>query len=458
MPVRPNKGLVGLVLLGALVFQFFYPSVLLAAGPASEAERARLEAELAAQEREIAIQTALLAAKQKETATVTGEIKLLQSQIAQAQKSIAAKKAAISRLTDGIAVRTVRINTLNGEIADRQDSLAELLRQTRESDIVSLPEIMLSGRSFSDFFRSVDAFRFVEKSLETAFESLRGAQDKARAEQTALAAERDEAEEAQLAIEAERARVAQKERERQAVLTVTKGQEAAYAKVLAEKQKRAAEIRAALFALRDSAAIPFGDALAFATTASQKTGVRPAFILAILQQESNLGQNQGSCLLASLETGDGVGKNTGTFFEQVMKAPRDTAPFQSITSRLSRDWKSTPVSCPIGGSKYYVGRGFGGAMGPAQFIPSTWELTKNQVGGYLGLQGDQVDPWNPGHAIMSSAAYLGNLGAKNGNYTSEIKAACKYYGSGGSNCTYGKQVMAKANTIQTTMIDPLQNI
>jgi membrane-bound lytic murein transglycosylase B len=67
------------------------------------------------------------------------------------------------------------------------------------------------------------------------------------------------------------------------------------------------------------------------------------------------------------------------------------------------------------------------------------------------------DPWNAPDAFMASALFLKELGGVNGSYTAEIKAACKYYGTGGSACAYGKQVMARVSKIQTTMIDPLQN-
>lgn len=166
-------------------------------------------------------------------------------------------------------------------------------------------------------------------------------------------------------------------------------------------------------------------------------------------------------MVNNVDTGDGVGKNTGTVFEKVMKSPRDTVPFQNITSRLGMSWANTPVSCPLG-VKYSSSRGYGGGMGPSQFIPSTWELFKNKVGTAVGVSGDQADPWNPEHAFMATAVYMQELGATSGSYTAERNAACKYYS--GSSCStsrkppnapYGDSVMKIASSIQTTMIDPL---
>jgi membrane-bound lytic murein transglycosylase B len=101
-------------------------------------------------------------------------------------------------------------------------------------------------------------------------------------------------------------------------------------------------------------------------------------------------------------------------------------------------------------------------MGPSQFIPSTWELFKKRLGSALGLNADSVNPWNPEHAILATAVYLADLGAANGGATAERNSACRYYS--GSTCSpnrkpansfYGDQVMAKAQNIQFTMIDPL---
>jgi membrane-bound lytic murein transglycosylase B len=91
-------------------------------------------------------------------------------------------------------------------------------------------------------------------------------------------------------------------------------------------------------------------------------------------------------------------------------------------------------------------------MGPAQFIPSTWVIFEPRLKDSLGRDSN---PWNAEDAFMASAMYLSDLGADSKTYSGEIKAACKYYGTGGSNCSYGKSVMQLKAGIQND-IDYLQ--
>ncbi len=236
------------------------------------------------------------------------------------------------------------------------------------------------------------------------------------------------------------------------MLSISKNKESEYQKVLADKAKQKAAILSALFSLRDTGAIPFSKALEYANEASKATGVRPAFILAILTQESNLGTDQGSCLVTDMTTGEGMSSRTKKVFKNVMHPTRDIPPFRTITASLGRDPAKTLISCPIGGI------GYGGAMGPAQFIPSTWNGMKARVAKALGKE--SADPWIARDAFFASAIFLADLGASKGGYTAESQAAGKYY-AGSRWATLGKpyssQVMAKAVKIQTTMIDPLQN-
>ncbi len=441
------------------VFYFSFPSGVFAITQAEQ--EAIWRAELAQTEEDIAKWQSILDSTKANTASLQKEAALLNAKIQQAKAFIKQKNVAIAKLEQDIKVKNKNIQTLEEKINNGHDSLAQLLRKTNEIDSYSLPEIMLGNKDISEFWSDIDTFQSVNRSLADLFAEIRVTKDLTEKEKAALDKQKTKEADTRASAEADKRKVEANEKEKAYLIKVNKTQEKTYAEVLSERQKRAAQIRAALFSLRDSAAIPFGDALKFAQDAGAKTGVRPAFLLAILTQESNLGANVGSCLIASLETGDGVGKNTGTVFEQVMKSPRDTGPFKEITERLGRDWKNTPVSCPPG-AKYYSGRGFGGGMGPSQFIPSTWELFKNKVGASLGISGNAVNPWDPQAAFMATAIYMSELGADSTSYTAERNAACKYYsGSACSttrkppNASYGNSVMSIAANIQETMIDPL---
>ncbi|MFA6270125.1 MAG: hypothetical protein WC657_02860 [Candidatus Paceibacterota bacterium] len=425
-------------------------------------QEAKWKSELAATEKEIAQWETILSQTKTGTASLERDASILQAKINEAKAFIKKRQIQIEQLTRDIGVKTQTINELEAKINRGKESLAGIIRSTNELDSYSLVEAMFSNKNLSEFFEDFDSYRSIKISLANQFNEIRILQGKTDVERKVLDEKRIKEADTKAQVEAQKKKVELDEKEKQKLITINKTQEKTYAQVIAEKQKKAAQIRAALFALRDTEGIAFGDALKYATLASQKTGVRPALILAILTQESDLGKNQGSCLLNNIETGDGAGKNTGTLFEKVMKSPRDTVPFKDITDRLGKDWKMTPVSCPPG-TIWTANRGYGGAMGPSQFIPSTWELFKNRLGSSLGLDANSVNPWNPEHAILATAVYMADLGASSSSYTAERNAACKYYsgrscgvGTGPKNTFYGDQVIAKAENIQLTMIDPLE--
>ena len=164
-------------------------------------------------------------------------------------------------------------------------------------------------------------------------------------------------------------------------------------------------------------------------------------MLAILTQESNLGANVGQCYLTNTVTGAGIGKNTGKQFPNVMKPNRDVEPFLAIVNTLGFDYAQTVVSCPIAGVS-----GYGGAMGPAQFIASTWALFEDRLQSALG---HFANPWDAQDAFTASSMYLSDLGASGTSYSAELRAACKYYGTGGSTCSYGRSVMNLKTSIQS---------
>ena len=127
-----------------------------------------------------------------------------------------------------------------------------------------------------------------------------------------------------------------------------------------------------------------------------------------------------------------------------MKPTRDVQPFIAITTALGFDPHQTVVSCPIAGVA-----GYGGAMGPAQFIASTWQLFAPRIEKNLGES--VANPWAAQDAFMAASLYLTDLGGVGSSASAQLKASCKYYGSGGSTCSYGRSVQTLRASIQSNI-------
>ena len=421
-----------------------------------QSQRAELEAQLKALEAEIAQKQADLNAQKGQSASLNGDIKLLTTKIEKAKLDIKAKNITINKLSGEITDKNKHIASLDERIAKNHDSLGQLLRKAREVESNTIVDVILSNQSLSEVYGDLDDYDALKKAIGTTLDEIRGVKTETTAEREELKKRQDAERDAKDALESAKAQVQKSEAEKQSLLVISKDKEKTYAQILADRQAKAAQIRSALFALAGgSAAIPFGDALKYAEFAGKQTGVRPAFLLAILTQETNLGANVGSCYLSDKDTGAGVGINSGTPIANVMKPGRDVEPFIAITKSLGRDPFHTRVSCPFS-------YGYGGAMGPSQFIASTWMLLKSKISAAIG--GGEPDPWAPRDAFTASSVYLANLGATAQTYTAEWNAACKYYSGrscttpGVKNAFYGNSVMALAKKIQTTMIDPLQGL
>jgi membrane-bound lytic murein transglycosylase B len=428
-----------LITLGAL---FSMPTF---AQELTKRERADLEDEYNQLQAEIGQWQQILDATRAKKNTLQGDVTALNAQISQAEAQIKAKNIEIGKLGREIDQKTARINELSGKILDGHESLASFLRQQYQIDDFSFFEIVLGADTAFALFDDVDNIVTVQSGLHEEFAEIRTVRTETEAERDALAAREAAAADAKYVVESKKQEIDKNKVEKDQLLAATKNEEAAYSKVLAERQAQAAAIRARLFPLRDTGTIQFGDAVTYAKNASAKTGVRPAVILAVLSQESNLGANVGNCYVTnSPNQGDGVGKNTGTPISGVMHPTRDVPIFLEITKALGKDPSTTAISCPQPG-------GYGGAMGPTQFIPSTWKLFDSRIKAALGVAA--TNPWNAEHAIMATALYLSDWSAASGGYTAERNAACAYFSgracpASGWVTSYGDQVMAKATAFQ----------
>jgi peptidoglycan hydrolase CwlO-like protein len=430
-----------LIVLSALAAM---PSVLFAEEAQDIANRRiELQRQLDAVEAQIKATGAVITKLQGEGSSLQRDINILDGEIKKAKLQVKATDIAIQALASNITVHSRSISTLTDQLFTQKKALAELIRKTREVDDYTLVEVAFSSQDVSDFFGDLDAYASINEAIDESSKKITSTRASTEKEKQGLESQKTQQEKLKQLKVSEQKKVEAAEAEKKKLLAQTKGQEAAYQQIKAMHERTASQIKAELFALAGGGgAIPFGTAVEHAKTASRITGVRPALILAILSQESDLGRNVGQCLVKNLTTGDGEGKNTGTPFSGIMKVPRDTVPFERIMNALGRDWSTTPVSCPLPG-------GYGGAMGPTQFIPSTWEGVEGSLKTALGVSA--TDPWNSLHAITATGIYMQRNGAGAQTYDAEHKAAAMYYAGGNwavAGQGYANSVMSKAAAFQ----------
>jgi peptidoglycan hydrolase CwlO-like protein len=450
-----NKGIVlmgiMLLLISGLVFTGQSAQAAVCDGNIAGKSDPELEEILKVCEAEIKAQEVVLNGQKNQSASLTRDISVLRSRIDAAKKKVNQKDVEIKKISKDIKSKTETITSLNSDIEKGKESLGQLIRKTNEMDRITFAHAMLGADSISDFYADIDTFSSVKRSVSNSVEQIKNVRERTEGVKKELETKQDEEMDAKAEIEKQKALVEASEKEQKTLLSISKNKEAEYAQVLKDRQAQASKIRAELFRFRGAGPIPFGEAYDMAKLAGSKSGVRPAFILAILKQESNLGANVGTCN----RVGD------ARTWKDIMPGPTsgswrdDQSAFLRITERLGIKPDGQPLSCPLA-----IG-GWGGAMGPSQFIPATWESYDQRIEAALGVS--VANPWNPQHAITATSLYLMDLGAGAKTYTAEREAACKYYSGRGcsapgvTNAFYGNAVMGHVATIQAN-IDILEGI
>ena len=382
--------------------------------------RSQLENELSKLEQEIGHQQAILDSKKAQSQSLERDMAIIDAEIRKSELNIRAREITISKLSEDIKEKETTIVSLNEKIFKEKKSLAQLIKKRNEIDSFSLVEVILSNKNLSDFFEDVDMFTSIKAALSDSFLQIEETKNVTNVQKESLIDKRAAEIELKNIQDREKKKIEQQKAEKKQILSISKGQEAIYQKILKEKQKSAAEIRSELFTLRGSTAISFEKALEYANIVGKRSGVRPALILGVIAEESNLGQNVG----------------TGNW-KTDMHSTRDRPVFQEICERLGFD----PDMMPVSKKPWY---GWGGAMGPAQFIPSTWVMYEDKIAKMTG--NNPPNPWDPFDAFTASAMLLADNGATKGTWSAERLAALRYF-AGWTNATksayafYGDEVM-----------------
>ena len=443
-----NSSFLGYILLFFSLSLLFTNSVEVvfaqATGEDVQRRRAQLEADLSALEAQIEAQRTILEEKQRGSVSLERDIAIFDARIQSSELSIRARDISIRKLGTEIGGKETLIGDLSAKLEREKESLAELLRKTREMDSYSLAEVVLANKNISEFFADVDSFNAIKTALSESFKEIAVTRERTQGEKSNLEDRKREEQELRQLQQLQKQRIEEDKAKKRDILKISKGQEAAYKSIIDVIQKDAAKIRVELFILQGTEAIPFERALELVNIASQKTGVRPALILGVIAEESNLGENVGQCVLTNQpQKGYGKGINTGKVFKSVMKPNRDVDIFFNITEKLGINPYGQVVSCP-------PGYGYGGAMGPAQFIPSTWIIFEERIAKLTGH--NPPNPWDPQDAFVAAALLLKDNGAAAQTYTAERRAVLRYFAGGNwskpAYAFYGDDVMQLAEKYQ----------
>lgn len=375
----------------------------------------------------------------KEKNTLKNQVSGLDKKIKDLNYQINQSGLAIKNLNFQIGDTNNSIDNTSQEIEERKEKIAFVLQAVYEEDRKSYLEIILANDTLSDFYDNLVYLENLSTKNYDFLMQIKEMKEYLQIQKSSLEEQTEDLKNTVAVREMQKAQNAQAKKTQEYYLGLTEAQYKQQLKEQEDLAKKAAAIRARIFELAGVSNAPtFGEAYQIAKYVEGITGVRAAFLLGILNQESSIGKNVGQCYVTNFTNGQGS-RTSGQILNKVMHPTRDIPPFLQICKDVGRDPSKTLVSCPIAS----VG-GYGGAMGPAQFIPSTWAYIKPQV---QAVTKKAPDPWNIQDAFLASGLYLKSLGAKNNEFT----AAMKYFS--GATWTkneefYGRSVLNMAAGFQ----------
>lgn len=349
-------------------------------------EKQALEAKLQELETQIAEYEKTISLYQEQGKTLKDEIKRLDAQIAKIRLQIQSINLTLAELDEEIKLTSDRIQEIGSEIEATKAVIARALQNIYENENQNLLQIFLQNPKLSDFFGNVNDLLLLQENLQVNLKKALALREDFLNQKEQLALKKADAVNLKIYQESQERQIRGLKQEKDNLLKVTKGKEETYQKLLTETKKTAAEIRSRLFELLGGGEMTFEQAYELAKYAERVTGVRAAFILAVLDRESALGRNVGQC-----------------DYRTAMHPTRDVPIFLEIIRELgltgNLESGLIKVSCPISSDGAY-----GGAMGPAQFLPSTWNLYKDEIARLTG--NNPPSPWRNIDAFVATGLYL----------------------------------------------------
>lgn len=306
------------------------------------------------------------------------------------QRQISGTAYELKKTTQEISEKEKELERIQKRIELNKKIMAAYAQEMYINDSESSWALGLSDVKFSQYFENFDQMLSIKEKLLTVAEEVRKDKDETETVKKELAEKKEDHEVLLVAKQAEKNEIVGEINE--AKLTI------------AQLQSKLNKLRSTLSKFLGSS-YTMDDVIEAVKFAEKKTNVRKEFLFAVLDKETDLGRFTGGCTYKNSKMGD-----------------KNAEIFKNICDDLGYDYKKMKVSCPLS-------YGIGGAMGVAQFMPTTW-AGQDGKSGYAPkisslTNSDPADPWNLKDGIMGMALYLKNRGGD--KKSGEKTAAAAYY-------------------------------
>lgn len=382
--------------------------------------------------------------------TLENEIKQLNAKINQITLEIKGLELSVNKTKLEIGDTEQKITESEEAIIRHKTALGQYINIAYQNDQTTLTEILFNNESLSDFFNYLNDLENTQGNLRVTIQSIKVLKTDLEERQIELENKKTDLEHL-ISIQAVQKRSLDVgKREKGNLLKETKGQESKFQELVKQSKKDIEKIREQLTFLQQHG-ITAEDAIKYAQLAAIRAGIRPAFLLAILEIESRLGQNVGTgnwkddMYECYIRLGTKYYPHRKSYYLQ--RAETEKNAFFAIIGKLGFNSDSVKVSRE-------PNYGCGGAMGPAQFIPSTWLSYEEEVARLTGH--NPPNPWSIEDAFMASAIKLARGGADQQTRAAENGAARAYIG-GSTKCSssicnyYSSTVLRKADEIEKNL-------
>lgn len=376
--------------------------------------RDSLENQIKEKQKEIDEYQQSIKTNQTKAKTLNNEIQILEDQVSQIRLEVQQLDLIIQESALNIQDIDGQINILEGKIDEKKDLLAEYIRTVARSDQETLLEVILKNERFSDFFDEINALESAQENIHDILNSVREVKKELNIERQSLEDERIAQSKLKSLQLGQKRTVENKQYQVEDLLDKTKGEERLYQQMIQDNQDDIVFIKEQLVLL-ERYNLTEEEMVRSAVFAGAKTGIRPAYLLGVLENESRLGLNVGTGNWRTDMYQCNLNRGYITMGTNLKNA------FLQICQELGLSPDSQKVS-----AKPSAYKGCGGAMGIAQFMPTTWMAYKDRIAAMTG--NNPPNPWVPVDAFTASAIKLRDAGAGAQTYEAERRAYAIYIG------------------------------